>query len=525
MKIRGNADIWRSGNDVSVKSAIIPPINKERPAPAVVDSNLENLLTVDMDRDCLIQLPSKIKEVVEDLAEQEKRLENKLWVVVRSVNTDKGIKGFRLNPSDIIRFGKVKFKIKNTKTLNANNPKSPNLTMIKNLTAIKEEINNNTTDRRTNNMSTNINNSTTINLSATQDPGITQDTTLVQKMVEEPICCRICLGDDCNEPDNPLISPCKCTGTMRYVHLECFKNWIKKQVLIKSSTNLISYYWKKLQCELCQDIINHELTNYEAKLQLVDLPSVEEPHIILESYMNDKSKGFHIIKFSENKSSIKLGRGFNCDIRINDISVSRLHAIIKLEKGNFYLQDSASKFGTLILLQEKTLPFSLFKDVSLQIGRSVLEFKFTLKSSGFFSTKKRKKSSALNTTHLDVIEPSHVIEPSRVPEVKEDLEDHKESSNDITMKNDHDKTHIIETHAPLETIHNTNTNVVTEDHNHERTNMIVVVRSESRNQGSQEIQPVEPPVVASHEMAGFSLRSSPVNLELETSRVTVHNIE
>lgn len=31
-------------------------------------------------------------------------------------------------------------------------------------------------------------------------------------------CCRICLAEE-QEDDNPLFSPCKCSGTMSYVHL------------------------------------------------------------------------------------------------------------------------------------------------------------------------------------------------------------------------------------------------------------------------------------------------------------------
>jgi hypothetical protein len=32
--------------------------------------------------------------------------------------------------------------------------------------------------------------------------------------------CRICLSED-YENINPLFSPCKCSGTMKYVHLGC----------------------------------------------------------------------------------------------------------------------------------------------------------------------------------------------------------------------------------------------------------------------------------------------------------------
>lgn len=30
--------------------------------------------------------------------------------------------------------------------------------------------------------------------------------------------CRICLGEE-NEPENELINPCKCAGTMKYIHI------------------------------------------------------------------------------------------------------------------------------------------------------------------------------------------------------------------------------------------------------------------------------------------------------------------
>jgi uncharacterized membrane protein (DUF373 family) len=36
--------------------------------------------------------------------------------------------------------------------------------------------------------------------------------------------CRICFGTDVIE-GNPLISPCRCRGTMKYVHLECLQQW------------------------------------------------------------------------------------------------------------------------------------------------------------------------------------------------------------------------------------------------------------------------------------------------------------
>lgn len=34
--------------------------------------------------------------------------------------------------------------------------------------------------------------------------------------------CRICLGDN-DEPDNPFITPCKCDGTMKCIHIKCLQ--------------------------------------------------------------------------------------------------------------------------------------------------------------------------------------------------------------------------------------------------------------------------------------------------------------
>lgn len=55
-----------------------------------------------------------------------------------------------------------------------------------------------------------------------------------------------------------------------------------------------------------------------------------------------------------------MGRGHDSDLRINDISVSRLHAMIKYKDGKFLLEDNISKFGTLVLVNKKTPLFAGF---------------------------------------------------------------------------------------------------------------------------------------------------------------------
>jgi len=69
---------------------------------------------------------------------------------------------------------------------------------------------------------------------------------------------------------------------------------------------------------------------------------------------------------------VKMGRGHACDIRISDISVSRLHAYIKYQNGKFLITDNNSKFGSLIKLSKK-FPIESEK-VAIQVGRTVVTF-------------------------------------------------------------------------------------------------------------------------------------------------------
>ena len=88
------------------------------------------------------------------------------------------------------------------------------------------------------------------------------------------------------------------------------------------------------------------------RYDLVQVDKPECPYLILDIMSKDKNivRGIHVIKLDQ-KQSIKLGRGHDSDIRITDISVSRCHAMIKIDKGSFFIEDNESKFGTLVLLK------------------------------------------------------------------------------------------------------------------------------------------------------------------------------
>ena len=69
--------------------------------------------------------------------------------------------------------------------------------------------------------------------------------------------CRLCFCEGNFEGDNPLISPCKCTGSVTYIHLNCLRKWLTSKITTKASStnNIYCYTFKTLECEICKSII------------------------------------------------------------------------------------------------------------------------------------------------------------------------------------------------------------------------------------------------------------------------------
>jgi E3 ubiquitin-protein ligase DOA10 len=59
------------------------------------------------------------------------------------------------------------------------------------------------------------------------------------------------LGDE-NEEDNELISPCKCAGTMRHIHLKCLQEWIGGKKSVRELPFSTIYLYRMASCELCK---------------------------------------------------------------------------------------------------------------------------------------------------------------------------------------------------------------------------------------------------------------------------------
>ena len=198
----------------------------------------------------------------------------------------------------------------------------------------------------------------------------------LSRIIEEENC-RICYSNDNSSENNPMISICKCKGSMN-LHLECLKLWLKSKLEIKEINNKpgVSYIINKFNCELCHEPYQITIKNNNKNYNLIDYNIPEgQNYIILQSLNSIKENNYplsiHVLMFIENESSFILGRGHESDIRITDISVSRSHARIFMKEDKFFMEDLGSKFGTLVLAKE---PVYLEFGLIFQIGRSIFYF-------------------------------------------------------------------------------------------------------------------------------------------------------
>lgn len=194
----------------------------------------------------------------------------------------------------------------------------------------------------------------------------------------EGLPCRICLSETACEAD-PLICPCKCSGTMKYVHLNCLKEWIKSKVASRITEKAMSLYLKDLSCELCNTALPSFITCENQQISLVAMNFPNKNYIVFEEFRPEKKQkqGLHIISLDPGEFG-NIGRGHDCDIKISDISVSRKHCKVKLQGDSFYIEDLKSKFGTLVKLGSSFV-IKNNTDITIQISRTVLHLVYKQK--------------------------------------------------------------------------------------------------------------------------------------------------
>lgn len=191
---------------------------------------------------------------------------------------------------------------------------------------------------------------------------------------DEPSFCRFC-WDSTSVVMNPLLSVCKCSGGVGFVHYVCLKYWLKTKMTENKTHTSKTIYWRIFGCEICHQIYPYVFKANGRRYSLIEVERPSSDFIMLESLTLEKSTSrmIQILKPHMRVHTFKLGRGLDQDLRINDISVSRYHAQIKFIENRFILEDNLSKFGTLVLIK-RGLDIYPGQSRSVQVGRSLVNF-------------------------------------------------------------------------------------------------------------------------------------------------------
>ena len=167
---------------------------------------------------------------------------------------------------------------------------------------------------------------------------------------------------------------------MKFIHFECLKSWLNLKLIKREMPELASYYWKTFECEICKTIYPCTrsvsgvvcLNHCDVRYNLVDVPIPNDRSFLLIETLNyerNASRIIHVLYPSEAKNVYGLGRGHEAEVKVTDISVSRLHAQIKCKPEGYILEDKSSKFGTLALIQNAELDLSA--TLAVQVGRTI----------------------------------------------------------------------------------------------------------------------------------------------------------
>ena len=106
------------------------------------------------------------------------------------------------------------------------------------------------------------------------------------------------------EEDDPLISPCNCIGSVKHIHLKCLQEWVKSKLNMQHRKNLITIFWKSLNCELCKAKLPINIMHEGQKLSLLPLEEkIGGSYVIMESFSKEgEATGLHIVDLTSNET-------------------------------------------------------------------------------------------------------------------------------------------------------------------------------------------------------------------------------
>ena len=198
---------------------------------------------------------------------------------------------------------------------------------------------------------------------------------------ENPVC-YMCFDEETSE-GNPLITPCKCSGDTKYVHVDCLRKWhtaeADNQICFLSSVDAT--------CSVCKSTFKSDFKLTDGRHVKLFKSSLEPPYVsLLVATKHEMAQRLFKTRFQLSFSTLLkpdgrnatrpllLGRSSASDMVLDYRTVSARHASIRFKNGEFIFTDAGSSNGSYLYLR-RPVELSPSQPVQFRLGRSMISMK------------------------------------------------------------------------------------------------------------------------------------------------------
>lgn len=239
---------------------------------------------------------------------------------------------------------------------------------------------------------------------------------------DQPIC-YMCF-DDTDDDDNPLITPCKCLGDTKYVHVDCLRKWhtaeADNEICFLSSVDAT--------CSVCKSTFKSDFKLRNGRTVKLFKSSLEPPYISLlvatkhemaQRLFNTRFQlSFSTLLKPDRKNSTRallLGRSSGSDMVLDYRTVSARHASLRFKNNEFVFCDAGSSNGSYLYLR-RPVELTSSQGVQFRLGRSMISMKVVNKWNRRFLRAVRRttqsSSSNCSSSSNNVINSSNSVHRS-----------------------------------------------------------------------------------------------------------------
>lgn len=223
---------------------------------------------------------------------------------------------------------------------------------------------------------------------------------------ENPVC-YMCFDEE-NTMTNPLITPCKCSGDTKYVHVECLRKWhtaeADNQICFLSSVDAT--------CSVCKSSFKSDFKLSDGRHVKLFKSSLEPPYVsLLVATKHEMAQRLFNTRFQLSFSTLLkpdgrnatrpllLGRSSGSDMVLDYRTVSARHASIRFKNGEFIFTDAGSSNGSYLYLR-RPVELSPSQPVQFRLGRSMISMKVVNKWNRRFLRAVRRTGSSRDTLEI-----------------------------------------------------------------------------------------------------------------------------